>query len=154
MKDIINSFVDATVDCFVTMMDVTPSLKDIVFKEPPIEYTDICAIIGLSGDAQGMVALSFSLDTAKEVSSLFLGEDLEVEDEITDAIAEVINIIAGAAKAKIKDKKMSISLPTVMRGEKFMLDVPKDVPTMSISFVLPDIGNMNIVVALRLNEEL
>jgi len=152
MKEIVNPFVDATVDCFVTMMEITPALKDIIFKKPPIEYTDICAIIGLSGDAQGMVALSFSLDTAKKVSSMFLGEELEDEDEITDAIAEVINIIAGAAKAKIRDKKMSISLPTVMRGKKFMLDVPKDVPTMSISFVLPEIGDMNIVVALRLNE--
>ena len=152
MKEIINPFVDATVDCFVTMMDVTPSLKDIVFKELPIEYTDICAIIGLSGDAQGMVALSFSLKTAKQVSSLFLGEDIDDEGEITDAIAEVINIIAGAAKAKIKERKMSISLPTVMRGEKFMLDVPKEVPTMSISFNLPEIGEMNIVVALRMNE--
>lgn len=152
LKKIITPFIDATVDCLVTMMDVTPTVEHVSLEVPPFEHEDLCAQIGLSGDAAGMVSLSFKKVTALELVSRFLGEKVtDMNDDVFDAVGEILNIIAGAAKAGIKEHQLSISLPSVMMGEKFVVALPRDVPIMSIRFGIPDIGPMSVLVGLRVS---
>jgi len=152
MKKIVTPFVEATVECFSTMMDVEPSLKDIVFEKPPIKSTDTCALIGMSGEAQGVVALTFGEHSAKKSVARFLGEkEEELDDDLTDAVGEIINIIAGAAKAKIEGVRLTISLPTVMQGSNFLISIPKNVPMMSMQFDAGELGEVIVAVAIKDN---
>lgn len=147
---IIEPFLKATIDCFETMMNVIPRHIGTTMTAPPLEGSDIAAIIGLSGDAQGMVCVSFHKDVALRVVEQFLGEKpTEINSDVFDAIGEVINIIAGNAKALIQGLKLSISLPTVMHGEKFYMSLPKDATVLSIRFELPDIGEFNLIVTMK-----
>jgi len=147
---IIEPFLKATIECFDTMMNIVPRHVGTGLATPPLQQTDIAAIIGLSGDAQGMVCVSFDKDVALKVVELFLGEpQTEINEDVYDAIGEVINIIAGNAKALIKGVHLSISLPTVMHGEKFYMALPKDASVLSIRFELPDVGEFNVIVTMK-----
>lgn len=152
LKSIVEPFADAAVECFTTMLNATPYLQDVLFDTPTVKETHIASIIGLSGDAKGIISISFSTETALNVAGRFLGENfVEMNDEVTDAIGEMANIIAGAAKAKIQGLKLAISLPSIMRGEKLLVEFPKGTPTLTIIFDVTGVGEVIIVVALKLN---
>ncbi len=150
IEKFVKPFIQATIECFDTMVDVVPQPKNVRAELPPVAQSHICALIGLSGDAQGMVSLSFNLDVSLAVVSNFIGEPVtESGEEVYDAIGEILNIIAGAAKALIVDSKIMISLPSIMHGEKFFMSVPKDVQVVTVSFELPDIGEFELAVGLK-----
>ena len=150
----IKPFIKATIDCFSTMVNVVPVPKEVMLQLPPITQTDFCAIIGLSGDAQGLVSLAFEKDVALKVVSKFVGEEIdEPNSDVSDAIGELINIIAGAAKAEISGVKLMISLPSIMHGDRFFLSMPKDVTVIGVSFDLPEIGGAcKLVIGLKENK--
>ncbi len=149
-KHHVDAFIKATVECFESMVDVVPETKSVLESVPPIQQSDICALIGLSGDSVGMVSLAFDKPTALKVVAEFLGEepeDLEQED-IYDAAGELINIIAGNGKAYVEDIALTISLPSVMYGEKYYMSVPKNTSVVTVEFDLPDVGSMTMMLSL------
>ena len=56
------------------------------------------------------------------------------DDELVDALGEVANMVAGCAKAKFEGMDIAIGLPTVVRGETFSLDHPKNSVTLVVPF--------------------
>lgn len=152
MKAIIKPFIDATVETFDTMMDVKAEIKESNLQAPTIDAVDFCAYIGLSGDAQGMVALTFDSSVATGLYEKFVGESAgEVNDDVRDSLGEIVNILAGAAKANIAGHDLSISLPTVMQGEKFSVSLPKDAPVMYVILALDGVGETKLIVSLKMN---
>ncbi|RJO69744.1 MAG: chemotaxis protein CheX [Myxococcales bacterium] len=148
-KEHILPFVKATIDTFTTMVDVAPQQKDIAAIVPPLEQNNVSAMIGLSGDAKGMVGISMSNATALKIVSRFTGEEVtQFGEDVTDAVGELINIIAGGAKAEIHDMRLMISLPSVMHGERYYLSMPKEAPLVAITFTLPDTGDLTLCVSL------
>ena len=103
---------------------------------------DIMAIIGLSGLARGTVALSFPVHTALAIVNALLGTQAAdrirtVDDTVSDAIAETVNIVAGGAKAKFKigdGPPIELSLPTVIRGGDFKVDYPSGSVWLEVPF--------------------
>lgn len=79
---------------------------------------DISGVIGLSGEAQGAVAISLSSETALKITSILTGEShTHLDDFVLDAIGEIINIIAGNVKKNLEETfKLKISLPTIIKG--------------------------------------
>lgn len=149
-KEYILPFVQATMECFDTMMGVMPEKKEITLEAPPLQQSDVCAIIGLSGGAQGLVSITFSTNVALKLIERFVGEKFtEVNEDVTDAVGEIVNIIAGNAKAQMSHLNLMISLPSVMYGEKLSMSMPKDVPALSVRFDLPEIGETTLVVSLK-----
>ena len=76
----------------------------------------------------------------------------EMNDDVMDATGELANIIAGYAKRFLQDFKISISLPTVIRGHGLVIKEPPDV----FSFVVPfecDLGNFDLGVGLKPSDE-
>lgn len=143
-------FVKATIECFQTMVDIDLTLKDASTRLPPIEQKELCAILGLSGDAIGLACVALSKEVALKTVSNFMGENLtEINEDVFDAIGEIINIIGGAAKSEYSDMKLSISLPSIMHGEKFYLSLPKGAPVVTLLFDSPDLGEISLVVSLK-----
>jgi len=146
----VEAFVQATIECFESMVDIVPEKKEIRTQIPPIQNSDVCAIIGLSGESAGMVTISFNTEVAKAVVGNFLGEDPASlgDEDLYDAVGELINIIAGNGKAYVKDVALSISLPSVMHGDKYYMSLPKSASVTSVDFDLPGIGLMTMMLTL------
>ena len=77
--------------------------------------------ITFTGDMEGCLGICCSVSGAKAIAQNMLGlteaEDLS-EEEITDAIGEVTNMVMGSVKSRIQDVVgcLNVSIPTVVRG--------------------------------------
>ena len=133
--DQINPFIQATHQVFETMLQCTPRRGELRLagnENPEIIRT---AIIGLSGTVRGAVALSFPASTSLNATRRLMQTDGDVSDEeLSDALGEIANMIAGCAKAKLEGQDVSIGLPTVVKGQKYCLEHPKDSLTLSVPF--------------------
>jgi len=149
-NSILKSFIEATVDTFETMVETTVEHKGSEIYPSKQTTGDLCALIGLSGDKTGNSVLMFSKDSGCKSAERFLGEDVsESPEDLNDAIGELINIIAGQAKSTVTDMKLSISLPSVMSGDQFVLSLPKDAEMMICRFSSPDVGDFELLVSIK-----
>ena len=98
----INPFIESTFDLFSTMLGSKATRGNIGLAKEKADPRDMMALIGLSGKARGMVALAFPVDTALNMVNKLLGTNIKVlDDTVSDAIAEMVNIVAGGAKTKL-----------------------------------------------------
>ncbi len=130
----VNPFLKATIETFSSMvsMKITPG-KIKLKADSEITY-DVSGIIGLGGGAKGSVALSFPRMVALSVVRAFTGEKVISSSGLVDAIGELANIIAGAAKRDLTQYKILISLPTVIQGDKHSIAGPVDALNMIVPF--------------------
>jgi chemotaxis protein CheX len=79
---------------------------------------DISGIIGLTGEARGAVVISMKRNLAEKLTAMITGQDGPASNnDITDAVGELINIIAGNAKRGLEESfQLVISLPTIAEG--------------------------------------
>src|SRR5690606_21185875 len=111
----VNPFINATIETFKSMVNCEAKPGKVFLLKTGKVHFDVSGIIGLSGGARGTVALSFPRITALKVVTSFGGmKVLALDDIVTDAIGELANIVAGAAKKHLSQYKISISLPTVV----------------------------------------
>ena len=145
----INPFIISTISTFETMIQTKPSPGKPIAKSEPFPTYDISGIIGLSGDAQGCVAISFPKIMALKVVSKLLDQEIKlVGAELTDGIGELANIIAGGAKQHLTGLNLSISLPNVVIGKNHMLGAQKGIPTIVVPFAC-QMGEFSMEVALK-----
>lgn len=145
----INPFVSATLETFKSMLrtELVPG-KIFLAKDAKIQ-SDISGIIGLSGGAKGTVTLTFPKATALQAVTAFVGEKVESMDGmVKDAIGELANIVAGAAKKDLTQYKISISLPSVIIGDKHEVQGGKDVIPLAVPFNSP-LGVFHLLVSFK-----
>ena len=89
---------------------------------------DISGIIGLSGEASGAVAISLKDVTAFQVTKILTGQEYKsIDSDVTDAIGEIINIIAGNVKKDFEDElRVRISLPSIIKGRAHSIVWPSE----------------------------
>jgi chemotaxis protein CheX len=145
----INPFITATMETFKSMMKTEVKPGKVALAKAALQPSHISGIIGLSGGAKGSVSLTFPKITALKVVSAFIGEKVvTMDDGVVDAIGELANIVAGAAKKDLTKYSISISLPTVVVGDNHELSGAKEVPPMFVPFESP-LGNFNLVVSFK-----
>jgi chemotaxis protein CheX len=131
----INSFISSLDRTFRTMLDC-----DVVRGQPALKLNlvpkhEISGVIGLSGKAVGTVVLSFSKDVAiKAASHMLMSEKTEINDEVLDAVGELTNMVAGAAKSQLVEYQLSVSLPNVITGSDHEVRFPSDVKPICVPF--------------------
>lgn len=145
----INPFLSATVDTFTRMTRVK------VIAGKPYLYSDhqntkdISGVIGLSGSLKGAVVIGMPQSVALNVVERLVGTRYEkLSAEVSDAVGEIANIIAGYAKKDIKNEDIQIALPTVVFGPKHTVSMPSDVPVVVIPFE-SELGNFVIEVGMK-----
>lgn len=144
----INPFISSTIDTYKQMLndDVAPQ-KPFIKKEPFPTY-DISATIGLSGKAQGVIAMAFDMPTALKTVEGMIGVKVsERSADLTDAIGEIVNIVAGYAKKDLTQFNLEISLPNVIKGEKHFITTPSKTSCLIVPFT-SKYGNFAMEVAL------
>ncbi len=116
---LVNPFIEGALH----ILDTTAFVK--VKPEPPVLKTnsilqgDISGLLEISGDLEGTAAISFSEKSILGIVSAMFGEEmLEINDEITDAVGEISNMIAGHVTTKIAelDKKIKVKFTKVVIG--------------------------------------
>lgn len=119
MERYIEPFVEATTGVFTNMvgMDITVGRPYICEMNSPHAW-DISGVIGLTGEARGAVVLSLKQDLALAITATLTGrEQPALNEDVVDAVGELINIIAGNAKKGLEESfKLVISLPTIVDG--------------------------------------
>lgn len=110
---------------------------------------EVSAVIGLSGDdVNGAVVLSADRATATALVSRFAGEPIGAFcDDVADGMAELANIVAGAAKRGLRPG-LRLSLPTVVAGAGHQVFRARGV-TNELAFLDTALGPVCVQVHLR-----
>ena len=146
--ELINPFLNATRDVFHTMLSCELSRGQLERKQGYTPEYEVSGLIGLSGQCQGMVVLSLGRLTAMHAAAIMLGHQPDqLNEDVVDAVGELTNMIAGAAKAQLTEFDLSVSLPSVICGKHHSIKFP----TGSTPIVLPfhsAIGSISVEVGL------
>lgn len=126
-------FIKATTNVFETMFQSPVSMGKPEIRRDETPF-DVSGIITFSGDVEGGVNLCFPTATAHRLVSLFTGMDMSdaSSDDLCDAVGEIVNMIAGGAKAQFSGKQVSISTPTVVIGAAHSVYGKRDAVTVFI----------------------
>ena len=147
----INPFIDSVVHVFKTALSCEVQRQNVYLKETSVPSHEVSAVIGLSGKASGVVVLSVSRQIAFQVVKTMLDLDVnELNAEVVDAIGELTNMVAGAAKAQLAQYDMSLGLPSVVAGRNHCVSFPSNVKPICLVFDTPW-GPMTLEVGLNLH---
>lgn len=129
----INPFLSSLSNAFSTMLGCQVKRGSLRLKDGSSTVHEISGIIGLSGKAVGMVVLSLSEPLAlKAASTMLMTESTEIDADVIDAVGELANVVAGAAKAELEEYQLSVSLPSVITGRDHDVRFPSNVTPICI----------------------
>jgi chemotaxis protein CheX len=121
-------------------------------EKDTIQEWDISAVIGLTGEARGAVVISMKQDLAIKLTSILTDKTHQaLDDEVVDAVGELINIIAGNVKQELEDTfRLVISLPTIVTGKEHHINWPEgQARVICIPFTISDQDSFTLSVALE-----
>jgi len=149
----VNAFIDATLETLQSMCRVkfhrTGPLRRVGGEI--VDSEELMAICGLTGDVKGAVMLATPLETGKKLVGAFLCEEItEVNCDLMDGWGEIVNILAGAAGAKIKDLKFSLALPSVIYGAQAKFYAKAGNPFVLIPMEIPKMGPFTLGVSMEI----
>ena len=123
-----------------------------VGKEAFLDW-DLSALIALSGEVKGLVAISMKNPTASKITAKLTGLEDFSSDDMADAVGEIVNIIAGNVKKNLEEMfKIIISLPKVIKGMAHMVAIPDDrIRLLCIPFTIYE--NEVICLSININEK-
>ena len=133
----INPFLMGTVSVLKMMASVEPKPGKPYLKKNSLAVGDVSGIIGLTGSVAGSMALSFSEKAILKIVSNMLGEDLtELNDDISDAVGEITNMVSGASRKELEAIGLTITaaIPTVIAGKNHSIKHILGGPSLIIPF--------------------
>ena len=125
--EFINPFLVATHDVFRVMLNCELTRGELGLKRNRSPEYEVSGLIGLSGRCQGMVVVSLGRSTALQAAEAMLGERCDdLNRDVADAVGELANMIAGAAKTLLEEYELLIGLPTVVCGRNHIVSFPSN----------------------------
>jgi chemotaxis protein CheX len=113
-------FITNTCNVLQTMASVEVEFKEVYFSNAIRIFGDVSGIMGLSGQAEGTLVVTFYWSLAKMIIAKMMGtEEGKIDAElIHDGVSEIVNMISGSAKREFVGKPyhFEISLPSVVVG--------------------------------------
>ena len=93
--------------------------------------------------------MTMETQTGCEIIGSFLGEEIpDVNADLMDGFGEVLNIIAGAAAAKLEGQ-VDLALPTVVVGKGQQIHAKHSTPWIIIPMKFPNGGKFNIEITME-----
>jgi len=143
-------FVNSIRDVFSKMAKVQTTVDRPFLKEGTSASYDISGIIGFSGEVVGSVVLCFQTVAAVKLVEAFAGMPIDPNTpDFTDAVGELANMVAGAAKKNL-EAKASITVPNVVIGKDHHIARLSGVPCLVIP-CRSAIGNFAVEVCVKQN---
>lgn len=150
----INPFIESVSEVFATMLQAGVARGTVSLTSGKSDPKHIVALIGLSGPARGTVALHLPTRTALALVGRLLDQHLVIVDQtVNDGVAEIVNIIAGNAKAKFSASggmPIDLGLPTLITGSHYTVEYPTKASWLQVPFT-SDLGTFSLCVTFALN---
>lgn len=141
--NLVNQTLDASAETFDTMMGVPLQRRRDPLSFGP-DTRSITSIIGLSGTISFRYVLTTPASVGIRLTGKFLGAEPDaVNDDVLDALKEIVNIIVGAAAAKVPEYEFLLTLPVVLIGQEVnYMELRGE--SVAIPVFLPECGSAKI----------
>ena len=119
---VVEQLVKTTEEVFETMIFRTAGRLPQAADVAPAAGPHVVATVAFAGQCTGLVSFHSTEETARDIAASMLGiPSSEIRGEMTDALGEVANMIAGGLRLKLKSKgiDVAIAIPTVITGSDF-----------------------------------
>ncbi|MDR1278899.1 MAG: chemotaxis protein CheX [Treponema sp.] len=129
MEQYIQPFIDVCKNVFVDFLGCELiAERPYLAESDTVNEWDVSAVIGFTGEARGAVVISMKTDLAVRLTGILTGAaHYTLDEDVIDAIGEIINIIAGNAKKGLEEAfRLVISLPTIIEGNKHSVKWPNN----------------------------
>ncbi len=139
----INPFMAATVHVLKTIARTDVSAGKPYIKKDSIARGDVSAVIGLTGNVSGTIAVSFTEKSILAIVSRMFGEKVsDLNDEIGDAVGEIANMISGQARQALEKmgRPLQAAIPTVIMGKGHQITHITSQPVIAIPFLMENDG--------------
>ena len=149
--DLINPFINATTNVLSTMAFVVCRAGKPYLKKDDKAKGDVTGVIGITGDSNGTIAVTFDQGSILKIVSNMFGEEMtELDHEISDAVGELVNMISGQARRELEEngRLFHAAIPTVISGRGHCVTHYTDGPKIAIPFTTDD-GSFTIEVCLE-----
>ncbi len=134
---IINPFLAAAIHVLKTMAEIDAKPGKPFLKKDDIAVGDVSAIIGITGEAKGSMALIFDEPCIMEIASNLMGEVFTtMNNEIRDAVGELTNMICGDARRRLAEEGfvLQAGIPTIVGGKSHTISHVADGPRLAVPF--------------------
>ncbi len=118
-----DSLLDSAKEVFETMAFM--ALEEVADEQegPGLENETLLGTITFKGDLEGCLAICCGCRCARTIGANMLGTDPDEpmsDNDMSDAIGEVANMVMGALKARVQEEvgTMEVSIPSVVRGRE------------------------------------
>ena len=135
--EIAKPFIKATLEVLGTMAGISAKAGAPYVKKDLAAKGDVSAIVGVTGDKTGTIAVSFSRPCAIALVKGMLGDDVQdILQDIQDAVGEVTNMVSGQARAQLAGMGITLqgSTPTVIIGDGHIIRHITANPVVAIPF--------------------
>lgn len=115
----INPFLYGTEEVLSKMVSISPVAGKPFAKVDDTACGDVSGIIGMTGDAVGSLAITFSEECIIYIAGKMLGENYrELNREVLDTVGELTNMISGAARKMMEKENLKViaAIPTIVLG--------------------------------------
>ncbi|MBU0969766.1 MAG: chemotaxis protein CheX [Proteobacteria bacterium] len=134
---LVNPFINATINVLETMAFVKVDAGRPYVKTDNLAVGDVTGVLGLTGVANGTIAVTFEGKCILAIVSNMFGEIMEsLNDEIADAVGELTNMISGQARRELEQvgKVFRAAIPSVVIGRNHSIRHYSDGPKIAIPF--------------------
>lgn len=148
---LINPFINATMNVLETMAFIKSEAGKPYLKKNDVAKGDVTGIIGLTGVANGTIAVTFQEAAILKIVSNMFGEEMtSLNSEVTDAVGEITNMISGQARRELEGlgKVFEAAIPSVITGKDHEIVHYSSGPIIAIPFKT-DGGHFTIEVCLE-----
>ncbi len=149
--DFINPFINATKNVLETMAYVKAKVGKPYLKKDDIAQGAVSSVIGITGQKNGTISVTFDEGSILKIVSNMFGEEMKtLDNEVSDAVGELGNMISGQARRELETKGHLFdgAVPTVIIGENHRLIHMTDGPKIAIPFTV-EAGKFTIKVCLE-----
>jgi chemotaxis protein CheX len=101
----------------------------------------VSTLVDLAGTYSGLVSLHMPSNLAARATSSMLGMELsKLDDDVTDAMGEIANMIAGSFKLRLSKSGLDIHLstPSVIHGKEYVITMGNNPEQIAVRFAAGD----------------
>jgi len=136
---LIDPFINATLNVLKTMAFTEAHTDGPYMKNEKRAKGDVSGVIGITGDYNGSLSVSFPERSILTIVSNMFGEEMtEVDDDIRDAVGEITNMVSGQARQELDVIGVSLesAIPTVISGRDHSIKHITSYPVVALTFAL------------------
>lgn len=154
--EFINPFLSSLVNVLETMAMTKLKPGKPSIKKDQVSQGDVSGLIGMAGpQTKGSLSVTFEAKLALSIMEKMLGDrPAEINEEVTDMVGEITNMVTGGAKNILGDKgyDFDMATPIVVSGKDHTINHKCEGKTLIVPFT-SDNGHAFIEVSFDVLED-